>query len=44
MFLTFLPLTIAMSLAYLRLRRLPPLIVAHWLMDFFNVLFLFQIG
>lgn len=44
MFLTFIPLSIAMELAYLRIRRLPPLIVAHWLMDFSNVLFLFQLG
>lgn len=44
MFITFIPLTTAMELAYLRLRRLPPLIVAHWLMDFSNVLFLFQVG
>lgn len=44
MFITFIPLTIAMQLAYLRIRRLPPLIVAHWLMDFSNVLFLFQVG
>jgi uncharacterized protein len=44
MFLTFVPLTIAMELIYLRIRRLPPLIVAHWLMDLSNVLFLFQVG
>ena len=44
MFLTFLPLSIAMLLAYLRLRRLPPLIIAHWLMDLSNVLFLYQAG
>lgn len=44
MFLAFLPLSVAMLLAYLRLRRLPPLIVAHWLMDLSNVLFLYQIG
>ena len=44
MFITFVPLTIAMELVYLRLRRLPPLIVAHWLMDFSNVLFLFRVG
>jgi hypothetical protein len=44
MFLTFVPLTIAMELLYLRIRRLPPLIVAHWLMDLANVLFLFQVG
>ena len=44
MFLTFIPLSIAMLLAYLRIRRLLPLIVAHWLMDLSNVLFLFQAG
>jgi membrane protease YdiL (CAAX protease family) len=44
MFLTFLPLSIAMLLAYLRVRRLLPLIVAHWLMDLSNVLFLYQAG
>jgi membrane protease YdiL (CAAX protease family) len=44
MFLAFVPLSIAMVLAYLRIRRLPPLIVAHWLMDLSNVLFLYQVG
>ena len=44
MFLTFVPLTIVMQLLYLRIHRLPPLIVAHWLMDFSNVMFLFQAG
>ena len=44
MFLTFVPLSIAMVLVYLRIRRLPPLIVAHWLMDLSNVLFLFRVG
>jgi uncharacterized protein len=44
MFLTFVPLTIAMELIYLRIRRLPPLIVAHWLMDFSNVLIMLQVG
>ena len=44
MFLAFLPLSFAMLLAYLRSRRLPPLIVAHWLMDLSNVLFLYQLG
>jgi hypothetical protein len=44
MFLTFIPLSIAMLIAYLRIRRLLPLIVAHWLMDLSNVLFLFQAG
>ena len=44
MFLTFLPLSIAMLLAYLRIRSLLPLIIAHWLMDLSNVLFLYQAG
>ncbi len=44
MFLAFVPLSIAMVLVYLRIRRLPPLIVAHWLMDLSNVLFLYQVG
>jgi len=44
MFLTFVPLTIAMELVYLRIRRLPPLIVAHWLMDLSSVLFMLQVG
>ncbi len=44
MFLTFVPLTLAMEFIYLRIRRLPPLIVAHWLMDLSNVLFLSQVG
>jgi membrane protease YdiL (CAAX protease family) len=43
-FLAFLPLSVAMLFAYLRIRRLPPLIIAHWLMDLSNVLFLYQIG
>jgi hypothetical protein len=43
-FLTFIPLSVAMLTANLRLRRLPPLIVAHWLMDLSNVLFLYQLG
>jgi membrane protease YdiL (CAAX protease family) len=43
-FLTFVPLSLAMVLAFLRSRRLPPLIVAHWLMDLSNVLFLYQVG
>lgn len=43
-FLAFLPLSIAMVSVYLRIRRLPPLIVAHWLMDLSNVLFLLKAG
>lgn len=44
MFITFLPLSVAMLLAYLKLRRLPPLIVAHWLMDLSNVWLLYKAG
>ena len=44
LFITFIPLTIAMQLIYLRVRRLPPLIVGHWLMDFVSVLFMVQVG
>ncbi len=44
MFLAFLPLSVAMVLVYLRIRRLPPLIITHWLMDLSNVLFLYQLG
>lgn len=44
MFLTFVPLTIALGVIYLRLRRLTPLIIGHWLMDLFSVLFMLQIG
>jgi hypothetical protein len=33
-----------MLLAYLRIRRLPPLIVAHYLMDLSNVWFLNKVG
>jgi len=44
LFLTFVPLTIAMQVIYLRLRRLPPLILGHWLMDLVSVLFMLHIG
>jgi membrane protease YdiL (CAAX protease family) len=44
MLLAFLPLSFAMLIAYLRLRRLPPLIVAHWLMDLSNVWLLYRVG
>ena len=37
-FLAFLPGVIAFTLIYFKLRRLPPLIVAHWPMDIFAVL------
>ncbi|MBN1261181.1 MAG: CPBP family intramembrane metalloprotease [Anaerolineae bacterium] len=44
MFIAFLPLTVAMQALYLRVRRLPPLIVGHWLMDLTSVLFLLQVA
>lgn len=44
MFLIFIPLTIGMAFVYLRVRRLTPLIIAHWLMDLTNVLFMLQVG
>ena len=44
LFITFVPLTIALQLIYLRVRRLTPLILGHWLMDLFSVLFLLQVG
>jgi uncharacterized protein len=44
MFLMFIPLTLGLEFAYLRFRRLTPLIVAHYLMDFSNVLFMLQVG
>lgn len=44
LFLTFMPLTIALQLIYLRVHRLTPLIIGHWLMDLVSVLFLLQVG
>jgi membrane protease YdiL (CAAX protease family) len=41
-FLAFLPGVVAFMLIYLRLRRLPPLILAHWMMDISAVLFTLQ--
>ncbi|MBN1855629.1 MAG: CPBP family intramembrane metalloprotease [Dehalococcoidia bacterium] len=32
-FLSFLPLAVAMTLVYLRTRRLVPLVIAHWVVD-----------
>lgn len=37
--LSFLPLCLAMSAIYLRLRRLVPLVITHWCMDLFGALF-----
>lgn len=44
MFITFFPLSIAMVLTYMHIRRLPPLIIAHYLMDLSNVWFLYRVG
>lgn len=44
MFILFVPLTIALGLIYLRVRRLLPLIIGHWLMDLTNVWFMLQVG
>lgn len=44
MFLLFIPLTVALGLITLRVRRLLPLIVGHWLMDLTSALFMLQIG
>ena len=38
--LAFLPLTLAIEILYLRMRRLPPFILAHWLMDLVSAVFL----
>jgi membrane protease YdiL (CAAX protease family) len=43
LFIMFLPLTLALQWAYLRLGRLMPVIIAHWLMDLSSVLFMVQI-
>ena len=43
MFMIFVPLTVALALIYLRIRRLTPLIIGHWLMDFTSAVFLLQI-
>lgn len=39
-FLLFFPLTIALQLIYLRVRRLLPLIIGHWCMDCFSAVFM----
>ncbi len=44
LFMTFVPLTIALQFIYLRVRRLTPLIIGHWLMDLASVLFMVQVG
>jgi uncharacterized protein len=43
LFIAFFPLTVAMQMIYLRVRRLPPLIFAHWAMDLTSVVFMVQV-
>jgi uncharacterized protein len=38
-----LPLVIVTQLIYLRFRRLPPMIILHWGMDFFSVMYLIKV-
>jgi membrane protease YdiL (CAAX protease family) len=40
MFIMFFPLAVAMQLLYLKIKRLFPLIVAHWAMDLISVIFM----
>jgi membrane protease YdiL (CAAX protease family) len=44
LFITFFPLTIALQFVYLKYRRLFPIILGHWAMDFFSVVFMLRIG
>jgi len=39
LFIQMLPLVLVMQLVYLRIRRLPPLIVMHWGMDLFSTFY-----
>jgi len=41
-FVGFLPGVVAFTLIYMRIRRLPPLILAHWMMDFSALFFTLQ--
>lgn len=43
LFIMFVPLTLALQFIYLRLGRLMPVIIAHWLMDLTSVLFMIQV-
>jgi hypothetical protein len=44
LFLMFVPLTIALQILYLRVRRLTPCIIGHWLMDLTSAMFMLQVG
>jgi len=43
LFLMFVPLTIGLQLVYLKVRRLTPLIIGHWMMDLISALMMIQI-
>ncbi len=43
LFLMFVPLTIALQIIYLKVRRLTPVIIGHWLMDLTSALFMIQV-
>lgn len=40
----FIPLTIVLQIVYLRVRRLTPCIIGHWLMDLTSAVFMIQVG
>lgn len=40
----FIPLTIVLQIVYLRVRRLTPCIIGHWLMDLVSAVFMIQVG
>ena len=40
----FIPLTIVLQIVYLRVRRLTPCIIGHWLMDLTSAVFMLQVG
>ncbi len=44
LFVMFVPLTAALQLVYLRVGRLVPCIIGHWLMDLTSAVLMIQIG
>jgi hypothetical protein len=40
----FIPLTIVLQIVYLRVRRLMPCIIGHWLMDLASAVFMLKVG
>lgn len=44
LFIMFVPLTIALQLIYVRVRRLAPCILGHWLMDLTSAVLMIQVG